>query len=336
MRWPWVFSIAIAAAPIAQARPEPPVRQRAPNVDFWKELIEPNADEVNAIVGKARELMLRPDHALNGDTDWAVEQRAKFYRDARNMLGYARKLAPQNTEVLALLGRAHDELGDTKAALEALEACVRVTGMDKVPMDVAGRLGAIQLRLGDLDTALKWLRLAQGPLSAISAPAIINLANLLAAKGDSAKAIDTLISAIPASMLGNFSNDITLASFALAVLYDRDEQRSAAFAVLDQMQNGLQQQYAIYVQNELAKLRFPNAEDLHYYRGLLYESLGQYVEARAEWAHYAASGDTPWRARALDHIAAIDAQRRANPGAPTQPQTLNPAVPNPHRPRRHP
>lgn len=313
-----------------------PVAPARANVDFWKDIVEPNAEEVGVILGKVRELLQRPDQSfLNNDTDWAVDHRSRFYRDARNMLVYARKLNPQHVEVLALLGRVSDELGDTKAAVEALEACVRVTGLDKVPIDVAGRLGAIQIRLGDHAAAIKWLRLAQAPLSVTSAPAIVNLANVLALEGDSAKAIDTLVNAIPPAMLGTLG-DITLATFALAVLYDRDEQRAAAFAVLDQMQSSLQQQYASNVQTELVKFRFPAAEDLHYYRGLLYESLGQYVEARAEWALYAAAGDTPWRARALDHVAAIDAQRRAKPGAPPQPAALNPVVPTPRRHRRHP
>ena len=298
-------------------------------------MIDPHGDEVGQIVGKVREVLQRPDQAIaNGDAEWAVEQRTKFYRDARNMLAYARKLSPQNIEVLGLLGRVSDELGDTKAAVEALEACARIAG-DKTPIDVAGRLGAIQIRLDNLDAALKWLRLAQAPLSNVSAASIVNLASVLAVKGDTVKAIDTLAGAIPPSMLGNLS-DITFASFALAVLYDRDEQRAAAFAVLDQMQSTLQQAYASNVQTELAKFRFPVAEDLHYYRGLLYESLGQYVEARAEWAHYAAAGESPWRARALDHITAIDAQRRANPGAAPQPQGLNPALTTPRRIRRHP
>ena len=133
--------------------------------------------------------------------------------------------------------------------------------------------------------------------------------------------------ALPSSILGNYSSEGTLATFALAVLYDRDEQRAAAFSVLDHMQHGLQQQYGPYVANELAKLRPANAEDVHYYRALFYESIGQYVEARAEWAHYAASGDTPWRARALAHIASIDAQRRARPGAPPPPALIAPRLP---------
>ena len=321
MRWPWVFSIALSAS-AAHARP---------GGDFWKEIVEPNADEVNAIVGKARELMGRPDHALNGDIEWAVDARAKFYRDARTMLAHARKLSPNDVEVLALYGRASDELGDTKAALDALQQCARLAG-DKTPIDVLGRLGAIHIRLGDRDTAVRWLRMAQAPLSSVSVVPIINLANLLAARGETTKAIDTLANAIPTSILGDFRSDVVLASFALAALYDRDEQRAAAFAVLDQMQTGLTTQYANHVQSELAKVRLAMPEDLHYYRALLYESIGQYVEARAEWAHYAATGDTPWRRRALDHIALIDAQRRAKPGAPQPPQTLSPMP----RPRSYP
>jgi hypothetical protein len=80
------------------------------------------------------------------------------------------------------------------------------------------------------------------------------------------------------------------------------------------MRSALQQQLGPQVQNALALMRFAPAEDRHYYQALLYEVTEQYVEARAEWALYAAAGDTPWRGRALDHIAAIDAERRA-PGS---------------------
>jgi tetratricopeptide (TPR) repeat protein len=316
------LSFAVAASAPAAARPEPPVRQPVRTTDFWRDILEPHADEVNAIVSKARDLMARPDATT--DTDWAAEQRARFFRDARNLLSYARTLSPQNAEVLALLGRAADELGDTRGAIEALEACVRVTGSDAAMIDVVSRLGAIHIRMGDADGAVRWLRLAQGPLTQVNAMAIVNLANVLAEKGDTAKAIDTLAGAMPSSMLGGWTNELTLTSFALAVLYDRDEQRASAFAVLDSMQNGLGAQYAANVQAELARIRLPSPEDIFYYRALLYESLGQYVEARTEWAHYVAAGDA-WRDRARAHITAIDAQRRANPAVPAQ-DNLNPLL----------
>ena len=76
-------------------------------------------------------------------------------------------------------------------------------------------------------------------------------------------------------------------------------------------------------------MRFAPAEDRHYFYGLLYESAGNYVEARAEWALYAASGESPWRARALDHIHAIDAQRTAPKAKPAAATT---AVPPPAPP----
>jgi len=65
----------------------------------------------------------------------------------------------------------------------------------------------------------------------------------------------------------------------------------------------------------IASLRFSPAEDQHYYQGLLYEAMDHYVEARASFALYAASGDTPWRDRALDHVRAIDAHRKNPPPA---------------------
>jgi tetratricopeptide (TPR) repeat protein len=329
VRWRWVFSVVVVSA-TAAAHPEPPVRQPVKTGDFWREMLEPHADEVNAIVSKARELMAKPDGTT--DTDWAVEQRARFFRDAKNLLAYARKLAPQNAEVLALLGRAADELGDTRTALDALEACVAITGTDAAMIDVVSRLGAIHIRMGDLDGAVRWLRLAQGPLTQVNAMALVNLANVLAAKGDTARAIDTLAGAMPTSISMEWTSERTLTGFALAVLYDRDEQRASAFSVLDGMQNGIGAQYLANIQNELARIRLPSPEDIFYYRGLLYESLGQYVEARTEWAHYVAAGDTPWRDRARAHIAAIDAQRRANPAVPAQ-ENLNPLLqPN----RRHP
>jgi hypothetical protein len=77
-------------------------------------------------------------------------------------------------------------------------------------------------------------------------------------------------------------------------------------------------------------MRFLPPEDLHYYRALLYESVDRYVEARAEWALYAAAGQPTYRGRALDHIAAIDAQRRADP----RPKPSHPSAPSRPFPRR--
>ncbi|MEO8705763.1 MAG: hypothetical protein ABI867_37375 [Kofleriaceae bacterium] len=326
--------LAVLLALAAEAAAKPPAAPVESTGDFWREVIEPNGDQVKALLAKARTALQQPDNAaITSDSDWAVDQRMKFYRDAFNLLRAARKLSPDNTEVLALLGRAADEVGKTREAIDALEACVHLLGPDKAGSEVTGRLGAIYLRLGDRDAAIRWLRYAQGPISSTSV-ALVHLANALSARGELTAAVDTLQNSIGTQAIGYYGADVTIVAFTLAVIYDRDEQRAAAFEVLDHMQATLQQQYSQQVQNELAKLRFAPAEDQHYYLGLLYESLGHYIEARAEWAMYAASGPSPWRGRALDHIAAIDKQRRANPTAkPTQiAPTTRPAIRLPRHP----
>lgn len=311
----------LLAAPRGEASPEPtPPTTAGEAGDFWRDVIEPNGEQVRKLIDKAKKAMREPETAsTTSDSEWAVDQRMRFHRDAYNLLRHARKLSPGNTEVLTLLGRAADEVGRTREAIDALETCVRLIGAERAGAEVTGRLGAIYLRLGDRDTAIRWLRHAQGPVLT-SGPALVHLANALSARGEMVAAIDVLQNALPTQTLGShYAPDMTLVAFSLAVIYDRDEQRAAAFEMLDHMQHTLTTQYSQQVQNELVKLRFAPAEDEHYYRALLYESLHNYVEARAQWALYAASGDAQWRRRALDHIAAIDKQRKLNPAKPMQP-----------------
>lgn len=330
MRW---VVLGIVLLPLASdAKPVDPQPARDPSFSrFWSEVVEPNGKQVQAILDKVEKLLQQPDAALQSDTDWAVDQRQRYYHDALALLQEASRLSPHNTEVLAQIGRVADELGKTREAITALEASVRITGPEDASARVTGRLGAIHLRLGKLDAAIRWLRLAQGPLGPITAPSLVHLANALALRGEMITAIETLSNALPAHSLGYYQDDVTLASFALAVLYDRDEQRGAAFEVLERMQSTLQHQFGSQLQIQLAKLRFAPAEDQHYFQALLYESLGHYIEARAEWALYAASGESPWRARALDHIAAIDAQRKTLRGArPEATVPQNPIFRVPH------
>jgi tetratricopeptide (TPR) repeat protein len=300
VRWVTLLGLLSATAP-AVAKPAPEVST------FWREIVEPHADQVRVLKEKARNAMLQADVAAKDtDAEWAVDQRRKFYTAALDLLRHAHQLAPDNTEVLAMIGRAAEELGKIREATQALETVIRILGPDKAPSDVTGRLGAIYLRAGDRDRAIRWLRYAQTPIGP-NAAAVVHLANALAARGEMNAALDTLQNALPARSVGYFyTPDVTLIAFALAVVYDRDEQPASALETLEHMQTTLTSQYAQQVGSELYKLRFAPAEDEHYYRGLLYESLGHYIEARAEWALYAASGESPWRPRALDHIAAID------------------------------
>ena len=301
----------LVAAPLARAAPPPAA-------DFWRNVVEPHADEVELILRNARNALQQADGARLGDYDPTGEGRARLYRDLYGMLRYAHRLAPDNVDVLRLLGQTADELGQTREAIAALTRAVELVGADRAGPELAGRLGAIYLRLGKLDDAIHYLRLAQGPITSgvpMTAEVLVHLSNALALRGEMTDAIDVLANSLPA-MLPYYSNEQTLVSFALAVQYDRDEQLGAAFDVIDHMQSTMQAQLGAQIQNALAVMRYAPAEDQHYYLGLLYEITGNYTEARAEWALYAASGDLPYRARALEHVAAIDALPRATPPAP--------------------
>jgi len=306
------------AIPVAIAKPPPRHKNSRPPPDIWQRALEPHGPAVKQLLAKATEAIARADR---GGVDWAIDQRNAYYLDAFHLLTAARTLSPDNIDVLSLYAEAADEIGKTREALDALERVVRLVGPDKARIDVVGRLGAIRLRLGDRDTAIHWLRYTQNASVLGNSEWLIYLATALAERGDVTPAIEVLRHLIPTS-IPYFNDDIALVAFSLAVLYDRDEQRGAAFDVLDHMQANLNQMYALKLQQRLGRFRFVPAIDRHYYLALFYESLGEYTEARAEWALYAASGDSPWRGRAIDHMAEIDAQRRRDPAArPTQVKT---------------
>ena len=315
--------VLVLAAARAEARPRPPPEPAQPEekADFWREVLEPHSDEVRRIVTLANQYMQQGDIALFGDYDPTGNQRAVYYKTAYGMLRYAHRRSPDNIDVLRLLGQSADELGKTHEAIEAFETAVKLAGADQTMPELAGRLGSIYLRLGRVDDAIRFLRLAQStvtPGRPATATAVVHLSNALAARGDMGSAIDVLATAVPATIT-YYANEYTLVTFALAVQYDRDEQRGEAFDVLDHMQTQLTSSMGATVQNALGMMRFAPAEDQHYYQALLYEVMGSYTEARTEWALYAAA-DMPYRTRALEHIAAIDAQKRA-PAQATPPHT---------------
>ena len=315
---------------VAEAKPHPHGPPADPDLgSFWREVIEPHGEIVTAIVARARATIGRLRDG-DGEADASRDLRVRQLRDVYGTLRHAHHLDPENAEVLGLLGTVADELGKTAQAVEALSACVRLQGPERAGAEVTGRLGMIELRLGQLDDAIRWLRYAQGPISAPDhATAAVYLATALAAHGEMADAIDLLANAMR-GQTNYFTDPVALVSFALAVHYDRDEQRGAAFEVLDRMATTLQQELGPFAQRALAAIRFAPAEDEYYYEALLYEALGDYTEARAQWALYASVTDAPWRRRALEHVQAIDAQRSAHPG-PRQPPAPGPSGPGSRR-----
>jgi tetratricopeptide (TPR) repeat protein len=276
--------------------------------EIWREIVDPHGAEVATILVRVHDDFRLADEPP--DLDPGGTERARFYRDALGMLHYARKLAPENINVLQAVAHAAERLGNTREALEALETALRVSGLDDAAPGVVAPLGALYLRLGRIDDAIRVLRAARPSLTADAeaTSALVYLASALSARGDLPEAIDVLVNALPSSPYARM--DLPMLSLALAVAYDRDEQPSAAFDVLERMQTRLSSQLGPTLQNDLAATELAPIEDQHYYAGLLYEVVGSYVDARAEWVLYAAMNGR-YRARALQHVSEIDAHRRA-------------------------
>jgi tetratricopeptide (TPR) repeat protein len=325
---------ATAQAEMIRAPQAPPVDPDRGN--FWREIAEPHKDEVQLIVFKARQAMAQGDVTLLADYDPTGEGRQKLYRELFGMLRYARRLAPDNLDVLKLYAQSADAIGKTRQAMDALHAVIDLVGPEKAGPEVTGRLGEIYLRLGQLDDAIRYLREAQGPIQPgqpITAHNLVHLSTALAMRGQLSDAIDVLADALPTSV-PYYANEYQVVTFALAVAYDRDDQRSLAVEQLDHLRAALQESWGQSVHTALATLRFAPAEDQQYYQALLLEATDNYSDARAGWALYAAARGA-YSQRALDHITAIDTRPRSAKSAlipalaPIYPPTMR------HR-RRHP
>jgi tetratricopeptide (TPR) repeat protein len=296
--------VALLALP-AGAGAEPDVA-RDLDPDFWQEVADPHGDEVRAVLERAQRLLGDASSPVAAEQDPTGTTRQRRLDDAYGMLRYARRLSPRHPDVLLALGRAAEESGRTDAAIDALTTYLAI--VPAATGDAHLRLGALQLRAGRRAEALHHLREAQASRHPGTAgAAAVHLAAVLESEGRTADAIATLQAAVAPSAAGYWNSDAAMVAFALAVAYDRDEQVSSAWTALDRLQGGLSGSFAGQIQAAMSGLRLTPAVDLHYWRALLYESLGDLGEARAEWLHYAAGGEAArFRPRALAHVTAID------------------------------
>ena len=198
-----------------------------------RDIDEPHGDENNPILAKARLALAQADNSLAADYDPIGEGRLRIEREVDGMLRYGRRLVPDNLEILKLrFARSSATISARPARRsKALHRVIELVGADQAGNEVTGHLGEIYLRLGQLDDAIHYLRLAQGPIIAgepRTAHILVHLSNALAQRGQMSDAIDVLLGALPASP-PFYSNEFQVVSFALAVQYDRDDQRGAAF-----------------------------------------------------------------------------------------------------------
>ena len=294
----------VSALALALARP---VAADQPRTDesFWLDVAQPHHDEVASLLERCEAGVKVFDEA---DTPPPANARRAAMHEIEGVLRYARTLEPDSTEVLRLLARVADEAGDAREEASALHALVALVGEEHAGADALDRIGVAAIDAGRLDEAVHVLRIAQGPVEIsepASAPVLVHLATALALAGRTGDAIDVLANEVSSNQAFDPTEQMIVA-FALAVQYDRDEQRGAAFDVVDRMKVSLGDQLGTSLEASLARIRFAPAEDERYYRALMDEVVGDYSEARTEWLLYAADEGARYRRRALDHARALD------------------------------
>jgi tetratricopeptide (TPR) repeat protein len=273
---------------------------------FWDRVIAQHEREVAEILAHAGQLYERAGRPVSTVEDETVRQR--LLADARGMLRYAARRAPDHRGVLEMLAYVEEASGRVEQALELYQRIAEAQP-DEISGELCLRHGLLLARTAELDQAMKKLRAclelpgranAFGPQSARTA-ALVHLANLQAQGGRVNAATGLLAHHTSVQPADPF------ALFALAVGYDKDEQISRAYEILDQLRTQHQGVLALTLSRSFDHFDFVPAADQHYYLALLYETTGHLAEAREEWHNYVRSGDEARHARrARQHIDAID------------------------------
>lgn len=291
------------------ARAEPgdnPIRQHKAGRTFWGWLADPHGVEIRVILDKVREnrdLARAQGRFTTTYQPAAAALRARALDDALGMLRYARRLEPENPDVLLALGEIAAERGQVGEAIGALDAYLAAhEKTSPYVYTLLGRLYALQERWDDAEKALETALRGGNPV------ATWRLGWIYMQRGRLADAID-LLAHSPAASTPQLE-------LALAVAYDRDEQPARAAAAMSKITGNSSTAAAMTDLDSGGELLlFTPAVDEHYCRAMLYEATGYLDDARAEWLAYSrAAPPAAYRARALDHLRAIDAKRHRQGG----------------------
>ena len=306
---------ALLAAP-ALARAEEPDRAPLPGKhgrDFWSWLGDGHRPEVDLILrkagaNKAQALHSTPFDPYQGYDPARAAMRERLLADAEGMLRYARRLAPDNLDVLRELALVSDENG-RPGARALLERYLEREAPERAAAEARLRLGRWYARERRWREAVVQLRLALGgrPADArTAATARVLLASIYMQTNRLGEAIELLRGALVGGPGIGYPPDYAT-PFALAVAYDRDEQITLAHETLERLAAmGPEALSMALGDGQGGRISLVPPEERHYFAALQYEVLGLLVEARAEWQAYLRWEQAPYRARARQHLAAVD------------------------------
>ncbi|MCG8418501.1 MAG: hypothetical protein MJE77_11215 [Proteobacteria bacterium] len=281
--------------------------QKPSEQSLWQRLATPHAQEIQVILTHGRTLYERALGPTYHPDD--EDLRRRLLADAHGMLRHARKLAPHNLEVIELLAYVDDASGNVGDALTGYRTYVAGKKADRIPLGLCLKFGALLARAEQSAEAIDRLRqCADVPLPLRDedsrqkqSQALLLLSMLYIHSDQIDEGIDVLL------RRSESMSDSTV-YFALAVAYDKDEQVTRAYEILDRKLGAMAEDLIFStVAERLLEQTFAPAVERHYYFALLYESRGLFPEARHEWHTYVRSGERArFRKRAQKHIRAID------------------------------
>ncbi|MBK9031391.1 MAG: hypothetical protein IPL61_08645 [Myxococcales bacterium] len=314
----WLALLASVAPARADRMIDVPPRPAEPT-DFWGRVLHPHAAQVAELVQQLSMTLRQLDDPYGA----ADRSRIEMVRTGVRLARYARTLDPNDDDVTYYAGAFADAAGRALEAERLLTIYLRAAPAGAQRADALVRIGRIALRQGRTDLAVDRLRQASAQVADrfTIVRARIALAHALEASGDVGAAVATLRELVDAVPLDGDPASVA-GHVALAVIYDRDEQITAAFDVLLRLRTALDSEYVRLADDALRAFPPPIAIDAHYYRALVYETW-PYLTAeahRAWWAYEQAGGPPALTARARDHRLALALELERARRKPARPE----------------
>lgn len=292
--------------------------------DFWAQVADPDRPVVESLLTRARAEL---DRGLPGGPSRSGAVRAVALLDEV----LARR--PRHFEAAFLRGDALTVIDKPEAAVAALDQACRLAETDEDEATCTLRLGVEQSRAGQYAAALttydQHLRLAVA-----SSAAYGNSAEILMALGRLPEAVDRYEEAVRLEERRDAGRErdqaLALGLYGLGVALDRDEQTIASAEAMSRALAIDPRLGLLDAASNRGDIFFVPAGDAHYYRGLALATLGRPREASDAFHRFLAeSRESPYRARAQAHLAALAGPTAEPPANP--PPEPPPVAPPGHR-----
>ncbi len=246
-----------------------PIAGSAQETNIWDETLQPASTTVQPIRRQLWALFAPPGMGAPWSSALPLANRAV-------------RLCPDDAELRFLRGRIFYRLDRWNEAAEDLQRVIQMDPEGSFAAEAAFELGVALTRIERFEEATEAYRffLLESPWPVSRSIALTNLAETLMARDLLDEALSNFRAAVAVEPR------YTLAYFGLAVILDRLGEHAAA---LEAMLHGLSIGRGIEELSNPSVFYVPDWE-IHYYRALAHEALGQPYEALEQWRLFLEGG----------------------------------------------